>query len=172
MSDSEQVEGGEDTDKEPDAASDTAPPRPRPYVHLACVHCKEKCATFAVSFVIIKNVIWAISNYVRDYNRVPGAGVREAPGIQQAPRRHERGGAAPQGAAAAHARGAARRAAGAGDGGGRRAGGADHLLPRVPPQPPHHAPRTQPHRYAPRHEALPHALLSDLQTYFPFTDDI
>ncbi|XP_022821568.1 zinc finger protein on ecdysone puffs-like isoform X2 [Spodoptera litura] len=47
VSDGEQVEGGEDTDKEPDAASDTAPPRPRPYVHLSCVHCKEKCATFA-----------------------------------------------------------------------------------------------------------------------------
>ncbi|KAJ8735539.1 hypothetical protein PYW07_007159 [Mythimna separata] len=47
VSDGEPVEGGEDTDKEPDAASDTAPPRPRPYVHLSCVHCKEKCATFA-----------------------------------------------------------------------------------------------------------------------------
>ncbi|XP_047019845.1 zinc finger protein on ecdysone puffs-like isoform X1 [Helicoverpa zea] len=46
-SDGEQVDGGEDTDKEPDAASDSAPQRPRPYVHLACVHCKEKCATFA-----------------------------------------------------------------------------------------------------------------------------
>ncbi|XP_063899646.1 zinc finger protein on ecdysone puffs isoform X2 [Helicoverpa armigera] len=46
-SDGEQVDGGEDTDKEPDVASDSAPQRPRPYVHLACVHCKEKCATFA-----------------------------------------------------------------------------------------------------------------------------
>ncbi|CAB3239954.1 unnamed protein product [Arctia plantaginis] len=47
VSDNEGGEGGEDTDKEPDAASDVAPARPRPYVHLACVHCKEKCATFA-----------------------------------------------------------------------------------------------------------------------------
>ncbi|KAL4712729.1 hypothetical protein ACJJTC_008026 [Scirpophaga incertulas] len=37
---------GEDTDKEPDTASDVAPPRVRPYVHLSCVHCKEKCNTF------------------------------------------------------------------------------------------------------------------------------
>lgn len=58
MSDGEQVEGGEDTDKEPDAASDTAPPRPRPYVHLSCVHCKEKCATFAVSFTFGKLLRW------------------------------------------------------------------------------------------------------------------
>ncbi|XP_061385627.1 uncharacterized protein LOC116778799 [Danaus plexippus] len=43
-SEGEAGEGGEDTDKEPDAASDTAPSRP--YVHLACVHCKEKCVTF------------------------------------------------------------------------------------------------------------------------------
>ncbi|XP_075972218.1 uncharacterized protein LOC142974007 isoform X2 [Anticarsia gemmatalis] len=47
VSDVEGGEGGEDTDKEPDAASDAAPPRARAYVHLACVHCKEKCATFA-----------------------------------------------------------------------------------------------------------------------------
>ncbi|XP_026319756.1 zinc finger protein on ecdysone puffs isoform X2 [Hyposmocoma kahamanoa] len=39
--------GGEDTDKEGDAASDAPAPRARPYVHLACVHCKEKCRTFA-----------------------------------------------------------------------------------------------------------------------------
>ncbi|KAM3967786.1 uncharacterized protein ACR2FA_011323 [Aphomia sociella] len=37
-------EAGEDTDKE---EPDAAPPRVRAYVHLACVHCKEKCATFA-----------------------------------------------------------------------------------------------------------------------------
>lgn len=49
MSDAEVgEEGGEDTDKEPDAASDAPAPRRRPYVHLSCVHCKEKCATFAV----------------------------------------------------------------------------------------------------------------------------
>ncbi|XP_028036509.1 zinc finger protein on ecdysone puffs-like [Bombyx mandarina] len=35
---------GDDTDKEPDAASDTAT---RPFVNLMCVHCKEKCPTFA-----------------------------------------------------------------------------------------------------------------------------
>ncbi|XP_068626512.1 zinc finger protein on ecdysone puffs isoform X2 [Battus philenor] len=45
-SEGEVGEGGEDTDKEPDAASDGEPPSTRPYVHLACVHCKEKCATF------------------------------------------------------------------------------------------------------------------------------
>lgn len=53
VSEGEGGEGGEDTDKEPDAASDAAPPRPRAYVHLACVHCKEKCATFAVSTIMI-----------------------------------------------------------------------------------------------------------------------
>ncbi|KAJ0182551.1 hypothetical protein K1T71_001920 [Dendrolimus kikuchii] len=47
VSEGEQEEAAEDTDKEPDAASDAAPRRPRPYVHLSCVHCKEKCATFA-----------------------------------------------------------------------------------------------------------------------------
>ncbi|XP_063821380.1 zinc finger protein on ecdysone puffs-like [Ostrinia nubilalis] len=46
-SDGEPADGGEDTDKEPDTASDAAPPRARPYVHLSCVHCKDKCATFA-----------------------------------------------------------------------------------------------------------------------------
>ncbi|XP_045448175.1 zinc finger protein on ecdysone puffs [Melitaea cinxia] len=38
-------DGGEDTDKEADAASE--PAKSQPYVHLSCVHCKEKCATFA-----------------------------------------------------------------------------------------------------------------------------
>lgn len=51
VSDVEGAEGGEDTDKEPDAASDVAsdaaPARPRPYLNLVCVHCKEKCANFA-----------------------------------------------------------------------------------------------------------------------------
>ncbi|XP_069359971.1 zinc finger protein on ecdysone puffs-like isoform X2 [Maniola hyperantus] len=46
-SEGEADEGGDDTDKEPDAASDTAPPRATPYVHLSCVHCKEKCPTFS-----------------------------------------------------------------------------------------------------------------------------
>uniref|UniRef100_A0A1E1WHG5 Uncharacterized protein n=3 Tax=Pectinophora gossypiella TaxID=13191 RepID=A0A1E1WHG5_PECGO len=48
-SEGEAAEAGEDTDKEPDAASDAPPPPPRTraYVHLSCVHCKEKCATFA-----------------------------------------------------------------------------------------------------------------------------
>ncbi|CAH0405411.1 unnamed protein product [Chilo suppressalis] len=46
-SDGEAVDAGDETDKEPDTASDAAPPRARPYVHLACVHCKEKSATFA-----------------------------------------------------------------------------------------------------------------------------
>lgn len=50
-SEGEAGEGGEDTDKEPDAASDSAVPHARPYVHLACVHCKEKCATFSVSLL-------------------------------------------------------------------------------------------------------------------------
>ncbi|CAK1601993.1 unnamed protein product [Parnassius mnemosyne] len=45
-SEGEVAEGGEDTDKEPDAASDGETPTSRPYVHLACVHCKEKCSTF------------------------------------------------------------------------------------------------------------------------------
>ncbi|XP_073958499.1 uncharacterized protein [Choristoneura fumiferana] len=36
-----------DTDKEPELAGETAP-RARPYVHLVCVHCKEKCATFSM----------------------------------------------------------------------------------------------------------------------------
>lgn len=45
-SDGEQ-DGGEDTDKEPDTASEAAPPRVPTYVHLSCVHCKEKCATFS-----------------------------------------------------------------------------------------------------------------------------
>ncbi|CAH2050365.1 unnamed protein product, partial [Iphiclides podalirius] len=45
-SEGEVGDGGEDTDKEPDAASDGEAPNPRRYVHLACVHCKEKCATF------------------------------------------------------------------------------------------------------------------------------
>ncbi|XP_026492685.1 zinc finger protein on ecdysone puffs isoform X1 [Vanessa tameamea] len=44
-SEGEGGDGGEDTDKEADAASDAAPSQP--YVHLSCVHCKEKCATFA-----------------------------------------------------------------------------------------------------------------------------
>lgn len=59
--------GGEDTDKEGDAASDAPAPRARPYVHLACVHCKEKCRTFAVSiellphnFKMLQSVIVAI----------------------------------------------------------------------------------------------------------------
>lgn len=53
VSEGEPEEAAEDTDKEPDAASDAAPRRPRPYVHLSCVHCKEKCATFAVSITTI-----------------------------------------------------------------------------------------------------------------------
>ncbi|XP_023939468.1 zinc finger protein on ecdysone puffs isoform X2 [Bicyclus anynana] len=47
-SEGEGGEGGDDTDKEPDVASDTAPPRSSPYVHLSCVHCKEKCPTFSI----------------------------------------------------------------------------------------------------------------------------
>ncbi|XP_045777026.1 zinc finger protein on ecdysone puffs isoform X2 [Maniola jurtina] len=46
-SEGEAGEGGDDTDKEPDAASDSVPPRTAPYVHLSCVHCKEKCPTFS-----------------------------------------------------------------------------------------------------------------------------
>ncbi|CAG9796643.1 unnamed protein product [Diatraea saccharalis] len=45
-SDGEAGDVGDDTDKEPDTASDAAPPRTRSYIHLSCVHCKEKCATF------------------------------------------------------------------------------------------------------------------------------
>lgn len=56
-SDGEAGEGGDDTDKEPDAASDAAPVRSAPYVHLACVHCKEKCPTFSVSSVIVFQVL-------------------------------------------------------------------------------------------------------------------
>ncbi|CAH0724838.1 unnamed protein product, partial [Brenthis ino] len=44
-SEGEAGDGGDDTDKEPDAASDAAPSQT--YVHLSCVHCKEKCATFS-----------------------------------------------------------------------------------------------------------------------------
>ncbi|XP_041975094.1 zinc finger protein on ecdysone puffs isoform X2 [Aricia agestis] len=44
-SEGEGIEGGEDTDKEADAASDAIPARP--YVHLTCVHCKAKCSSFA-----------------------------------------------------------------------------------------------------------------------------
>lgn len=49
-SEGEVGEGGDDTDKEPDAASDGEPDNSRsPYVLLSCVHCKEKCATYVVS---------------------------------------------------------------------------------------------------------------------------
>lgn len=65
-------EAGEETDKEPDVASDAPPPRLRTYVHLACVHCKEKHATFAVFIApltfflhscmeyFICNIIWTL----------------------------------------------------------------------------------------------------------------
>ncbi|XP_053617165.1 zinc finger protein on ecdysone puffs-like isoform X2 [Plodia interpunctella] len=47
-SEGEPEEAGDETDKEADTASEAAaPPRARPYVHLSCVHCKEKCVTFA-----------------------------------------------------------------------------------------------------------------------------
>ncbi|KAI5640542.1 hypothetical protein NE865_07087 [Phthorimaea operculella] len=45
-SDAGNGEAGDETDKEADEA-EAVPPPPRNYVHLACVHCKEKCATFA-----------------------------------------------------------------------------------------------------------------------------
>ncbi|XP_039754538.1 zinc finger protein on ecdysone puffs-like isoform X2 [Pararge aegeria] len=47
VSEGEAGEGGDDTDKEPDAASDAPPSHATPYVHLSCVHCKEKCPTFS-----------------------------------------------------------------------------------------------------------------------------
>ncbi|KOB77989.1 Zinc finger protein on ecdysone puffs [Operophtera brumata] len=40
-SDAEPADGGEETDKEPDAASDAPPRRPRPYVHLFCSYAKH-----------------------------------------------------------------------------------------------------------------------------------
>ncbi|XP_060803736.1 zinc finger protein on ecdysone puffs isoform X2 [Amyelois transitella] len=47
-SEGEPEEAGDETDKEADTASEAAaPPRPRSYIQLSCVHCKEKCVTFA-----------------------------------------------------------------------------------------------------------------------------
>lgn len=54
-SDGDEAVEGEETDKEPDAGSDAPPLRPRSYVNLICVHCKEKCATFAVSILSSMN---------------------------------------------------------------------------------------------------------------------
>ncbi|KAJ2947846.1 hypothetical protein O0L34_g9635 [Tuta absoluta] len=45
-SDAGNGEAGDETDKEAEEVEVAPPPR-RNYVHLACVHCKEKCATFA-----------------------------------------------------------------------------------------------------------------------------
>lgn len=62
--DEDAVAGGEDTDKEGDAASDAPAPRARPYVHLACVHCKEKCRTFAVRIELLPYLLKALENVI------------------------------------------------------------------------------------------------------------
>ncbi|VVC87490.1 unnamed protein product [Leptidea sinapis] len=47
--DGEGEDGGEDTEKEEDAASDTAPSKP--FINLVCVHCKEKSSSFGAQLL-------------------------------------------------------------------------------------------------------------------------
>lgn len=61
-SEGEAGDGGDDTDKEADAASDAAPSQT--YVHLSCVHCKEKCATFSVSNAKLLLLFFFSLNYI------------------------------------------------------------------------------------------------------------
>lgn len=69
-------EGGEDTEKEEDAGSDApvvSAGTSTGYVHLSCVHCKDKCPNFSVSYLInfcLLSVLINILYYILLYKRL------------------------------------------------------------------------------------------------------